>query len=385
MGCFCHASMAPLTAMLPGLHASATVGGATVVAPAALPGANIAQALADWLAAHGLPAEPWMPDPAWLTTALPRLRLGMPAITTISALAQLRAQALSQLGLDLLKPAQAHAFARVVATLNARMTALAGLPAVQQLSPQPWIRLASLNGAIDQVQLGLQAGLFRPPAPLLQALTLPAGRPMAIWTPFLSQLRKLAPMLAACTQLNVPLTDPSQLAGALRGLGRIALPPLAAPQLMASLTATLSALARLQTSLGVPPLQLGLAGLTARIQAKLHVMLRAVASAFGLNLRGADPKAVLAALLAQLPHLPVAPTGFATQPTVTAALGAHLLADLDWKVPPVLPATQIGLPACAFAAQLQSSFGAAPVLPAPCGSGCDAAKLMQAAEQALSA
>ena len=388
MGCFCHASMAPLIAMLPQLQATAgaTAAATATVTPAAnLPGANIAQALAGWLAAHGLPAAPWTPEPGWLAAPLPKLRLSLSAVTTISALAQLRAQALSQLGLDLMVPAQARAFARVVATMNARMSALAAAPAMRSFSPQPLLRLASLNSAIEQVQLGLQAGVFAPSQPLLTALTMPAGRPMALWTAFLAQLRRLAPMIAAGTQLNVPLSETAQLGAALRALSRIALPPLAAPQLMASLTATLSALARLQASLGVNPLQLGLPGLTARIQAKLNVMLRAVASAFGLKLQGANPQAVLAALLAQLPHLPPVPTDFATAPVVTAALGAHALASLNWNVPALLPATQIGLPAAAFAAQLHASFGVPPVLASPCGSGCDAARLMQAAEQALGA
>ncbi|HVB67761.1 MAG TPA: hypothetical protein VNE67_07890 [Acetobacteraceae bacterium] len=382
MGCFCHASMAPLTATLPTLQANLS---ANLAASAALPGANIAQALAAWLAEHGLPAAPWTPEPAWLSVPLPQLRLSLSAVATISALAQLRAQVLAQLGLDLLQPAQARAFARVIATLNARMSALAAMPTLGAFSPQPWVRLASLNSAIEQVQLALQAGLFAPSQSLLLALTLPGGQPMTLWAAFLAQLRKLAPMIAAATQLNVSLSETTQLSAALRALAGIALPPLAAPQLMGSLTAALSAVARLQASLGVNPLQIGLPALTAQIQARLNVMLRAVASTFGLKLAGANPEALLAALLGLLPHLPMVPTSLATAPVVTAALSAHALAGLNWNVPALLPATQIGLPACAFAAQLQTSFGITPVLASPCGSGCDAAKLMAAAEQALSA
>jgi hypothetical protein len=367
--------MAPLTAALPKLQANLSAG----VAPtAALPGANIAQALAGWLAEHGLPASPWMPEPAWLSVPLPQLRLSLSAVGTISALAQLRAQALSQLGLDLLVPAQARAFARVVATLNARMSVLAGMPGLGAFSPQPWVRLASLNSAIEQVQLALQAGVFAPSPSLLMALTLPGGKPMSVWAAFLAPLRKLAAMIAAAIHLNVNLAETAQLSASLRALARIALPPLAAPQLMGRLTAALSAVARLQASLGVDPLQVGLPALTAQIQARLNVMLRAVASTFGLKLAGANPEALLAAMLGLLPQLPIVPTSLATAPVVTAAMKAHALSSLNWNVPALLPATQIGLPACAFAAQLAASFAITPVLASPCGSGCDAARLMQA-------
>ncbi|MGH7040890.1 MAG: hypothetical protein ACREFY_02010 [Acetobacteraceae bacterium] len=382
MGCFCHASMTPLTVMLPKLQVNLS---ANLAASAALPGANIAQALAAWLAEHGLPAAPWTPEPAWLSVPLPQLRLSLSAVATISALAQLRAQVLAQLGLDLLLPAQARAFARVVATLNARMSVLANMPSLHAFSPQPWVRLALLNSAIEQVTLALQAGLLVPSPSLLVSLTLPGGQVMALWAAFLAQLRKLAPMIAASTQLNVSLSETAQLSATLRALSRIALPSLVAPQLMASLTAALSAVARLQASLGINPLQIGLPALTAMIQARLNVMLRAVASLFGLKLAGANPEALLAALLGLLPHLPMVPTSFATAPVVNAALSARALANLNWNVPAILPATQIGLPACAFAAQLNASFGIQAVLPMPCGSGCDAARIMAAAEQALSA
>ncbi|MDE2580860.1 MAG: hypothetical protein KGL52_04445 [Rhodospirillales bacterium] len=380
MGCFCHASLAPLTAMLPQLHVSASV-----TASASLKGANIAEALGAWLAQHGLPAAPWTPEPAWLTAPLPQLKMSLSAVTSIAALAQLRAQVLSQLGLDLLQPTQARAFARVVATLNARLSALAAMPSLANFSPQPWVRLAMLNNAIEQVQAALTAGLFAPSPALLTALTLPAGQLMALWRRFLAALRSLAPMIAASTQLNASLTDTAQLAAGLRVLSRITLPQLAAPQLMANLTAALSAVTQLRTSLGVNPLQVGLPALTAQIQVRLNAMLRAVGSCFGMKLAGLTPEALLAALLAQLPQIPFQPTALATPAVVHAALSAHAFAGLDWNVPPMLPAVQIGLPACAFAAQLQASCGVQPVLAAPCGSGCDAARLISAAEHLMSA
>jgi hypothetical protein len=229
----------------------------------------------------------------------------------------------------------------------------------------------------------LQAGLLAPPPALMRPLTMPGGMPMARWTSFLAQLRALAPMIAAAAQLNVSLSDTAQLSAALRPLTQLALPPLVAPGLMASLTAALAAVAHLQTSLGLTtsPLVLGLPKLVLRVQAKLGALLAALSSLLGvrLNLAGAVA-ALVAELLALLPNLPALPTSLATPAVVQAALQAHAMAALNWQVPAMLPAVQTGLPAAAFAAQLQTTLGVTPVLPAPCASGCDAAKLMQALE-----
>jgi hypothetical protein len=56
---------------------------------------------------------------------------------------------------------------------------------------------------------------------------------------------------------------------------------------------------------------------------------------------------------------------------------AQALAALDWQVPS-LPAIQIGLSTATLAVQMQASLGIQAVLPAPCGSGCDAASLLRA-------
>ena len=57
---------------------------------------------------------------------------------------------------------------------------------------------------------------------------------------------------------------------------------------------------------------------------------------------------------------------------------AHAMASLNWQVPPMIAAVHIGLPTCAFVAQLNAALGITAVLPSPCGSGCDAAKLASA-------
>lgn len=382
MGCFCHATLEPLTLALPQLSLSAEL---SLSEQLNLQGAAIPLSLSAWLSARGLPALPWQPEPNWLTLPLPRLQLSMQAVATISALAQLRAQVLAQLGIDLLLPGQARAFGRIIATLNARLSVLASLHA--NFNPLAWIQLARLSNAIDQVQLALQAGLFVPPPSLMLSLTLPGGLPMPSWRSFLAQLRLLAPMLAAATQLNISLSEnaqfSAQFAAALRPLIQLKLPVLVAPQFMASVTAALSAVAQLQASLGLTmsPLSLGFPALVLRVQAKLALLLPALSAHFGINLgSGAGIGSLIAELLALLPNLPVLPTTLATSAVVQAALRAQVLASLNWQVPAMLPSLQIALPACAFAAQLNAVLAITAVLPSPCASGCDAAKLMQALE-----
>jgi hypothetical protein len=374
MGCFCHGSLAPLSAMLPKLDVSVQAG---------MPGADVALGVSAWLSARGLPALPWQPDPSWLSLALPQLRLSASAVATISAAASLRAQVLAQFGIDLLVPGQARAFARIVATLNARLQVLARIG----VNPAGWLGLATLNGAVDQVQVALQAGLLAPSASLMAQLTLPGGIPVAQWVGFLAQLQALAPMVAAMAQLGVSVSETAQLAAALRVMARLSLPALQLPQLAASLTAALSAVAQLQASLGVSPLQLGFPAVQLRVQAKLALLLPALQARLGLNL-GAGGGAggdLLAALLALLPQVPVVPTSFAVSAVVQAAVQAQAVAALDWQVPASLPAVGIGLPVCALAAQVSAAFGVNAVLPSPCGSGCDAARAMAALEGAVPA
>jgi hypothetical protein len=366
MGCFCHKSLLPLGALLPSLNISASL---------ALPGMGVPLGLSAYLNAAALPAEPWMPDPAWLALPLPQLQLSMQAVATISAMASLRAQVLAQFGIDLLVPGQAMAMARIVATLNARLSMMASL----NFNPLAWLELARLNAAIDQVTLALSAGLLLPSPSMMLSLTVPGGIPMPRWTSFLALLKALCPMIAATAQLNVSLSANAELAAALRIMARLSLPALVAPQLMASLTAALSAVASLQASLGVSPLTLGLPAIQLRVQARLTALLPMLSAHFGISLPAGNLLAdLLAMLLSLLPQLPVVPSAFATSTVVNLAMQAQALAALNWQVPSMIPAVQIGLPVCALAAQLQAALAITAVLPSPCGSGCDAAKLASA-------
>jgi hypothetical protein len=100
----------------------------------------------------------------------------------------------------------------------------------------------------------------------------------------------------------------------------------------------------------------------------------ALSARFGINL--ALPN-VLAMLLAMLPKLPAAPGNLATSAVVQAAMQAQALASVSWQVPS-LPMIPIGLATVNLVAQVQAVLGLNLVLPAPCGSGCDARALMAA-------
>jgi hypothetical protein len=366
MGCFCKSTLGPLRLALPSLNVSATV---------AMPNANLALSLSGWLGGLGLPAAPWQPDPNWLSLALPVPRLSMQAMATLSAMAQLRAQVLAQFGVDLLVPGQAAMCARIVATMNARLSLLAST----SFNPAGWLQLAGLNSGLDQINLALQAGLLAPSASLNLALTMPGGIPMAQWGSFLAALLALLPLIAVSLQLGINLQAnvSAQLSAALRMLLKLSLPALAMPQLMASLTASLSAVAQLQASLGVNPLQLGFPAIQAMVQAKLALILPQISAQLGLNLAGGGN--LLALLLSLLPKLPAIPTSFATADTVSLAVQAQALAALDWQVPAMSAVTSlsIGLPTCALTAQLNAALGIQAVLRAPCPV-CDAAAVARA-------
>jgi hypothetical protein len=357
MGCFCHSALLQLPSL--NVSASLTLNG------------GVPLGLSAYLSMSGLPALPWTPEPGWLGLPLPSMQLSAQAAATISAMASLRAQVLAQFGIDLLNPAQVAAFARIIATMNARLSMVANLHL------RPWIGLGQINSAIDQIQLALQAGLLAPVPSMMLSLTVPGGIPMARWGSFLAALLALCPMISAMLNLNLAMNATAELAAAMGMMARLSLPALAFPQLMAQLTAALNAVASLQASLGVSPLALGFPAIQLQVQAKLNALLPALCAHLGISMSGNMPN-LLALLLSLLPKLPVVPTGFATSATVQAAMQASAVASLNWNVPISIPAVQIGMPTIALAAALQAALGIQAVLPSPCGSGCDAAKIARA-------
>jgi hypothetical protein len=104
-------------------------------------------------------------------------------------------------------------------------------------------------------------------------------------------------------------------------------------------------------------------------------MMAAVSARFGISVTLPN---LLALLLSLLPTLPVVPTSFATSAVIQASMQLQAMASLNWQVPSMMAAVQIGLPTCAFVAQLQAALGLTAVLPSPSGSGCDAAKIARA-------
>jgi hypothetical protein len=364
MICFCHQALLPLQAALPSLNVSVTV---------ALPHENLARALADFLAARALPAPAWTPDAAWLGLQLPRMTLSASAMATISALAQLRAQVQARFGLDLLLPEQAALFRGIVATMQARVAAMATVT----VNPLAWQRLAAVCSAADRLTLALKLGApFQVPA----EPPMPGGVPLSAWRQFLAALVALAPMIAAAAQLNVNLSEhfTAALAASVRPLNGLILPPPANAGLMANLTAALTAVAQLRASLGIDPLRIGLPAVREMVSLRLAATMQQLPSQFPFNpLRLAE-----AELLSLLPQIPYCPTSLATEAVVSAAasINAQALASLNWQVPEAmsLSAVRVGLPAASFAASLHAALGIDAAVQAPCGSGCDAASILAA-------
>ena len=352
MVCFCKTTASQLGLLLPSLNVSASLDLDADV-----------QLVANWLAGLGLPAPPWAFDLSWLQLQLPTIALSASAIATISAAASLRAQVMAQLGIDLLIPGQANAFARLVATLTARLEASVGIG----VGLGVWPALAAQLSAIARVEAALSMGLF---------VSMPSFN-LGMWQPFLIQLRAILPMISLSAQLGLDLSEnfAADLSAMISAIVRIQMPQVSIGTMsfMASLSASLNAIAQLRLSLGVDPLQVGLPTIQAMISARLRVLARLCLSVMGMNLSG---------LLALLPSLQVTINpGFATAASISAvmSLNASALASLNWSVPVAasLPVLTIGLPALTLSAQLSAAFGLSASL-SPCGAICDAGAIMSA-------
>lgn len=185
-------------------------------------------------------------------------------------------------------------------------------------------------------------------------------------------------MIALSAQLGIDLSADfaAQLSAALRVMLQIRLPgfPMASLQLMASLTAALSAVAQLRVGLGIDPLALGLPAVRLMVAERLQITAAAVQSGLGLSL------SVLLDLLGLLPRLEFSASLMAPPAVVSAALSinAQALAAINWDVPVAasLPVLGIGLPVVAFTAQLDAALGLSAAI-SPCVI-CDAAALLRA-------
>jgi hypothetical protein len=375
MVCFCKHTMTHLQHVLPKLSATASASlsanlstSSTVSAKASLAEPGLA-ALAAWLAKNGLPAAPWQPDPAWRNLQLPKLTLNASAVATLQAFAQLHTLA-HALGMDLMVSAQATAFTRLAATLNARLSAMLAERA-GPVRPAAWLKLSATLSASAQVSEALRLGLF-PTAP---ALTMPpVGPPLSLWRAFLSELRTLLPVIAIANQLHLDLQASlsEQFAPIVRAMLRIPMPVMSANlALMAHLTAALSAIAQLRAALGIDPLEAGLPAMHAMVSERVSATATLVEKTTRMSLRE---------LLALLPKIPVeyCPTLMAPPAVVNAAVSLNL-PPLTWQVPPIarLPVLNVGLPVAAFCTQLKAAMNLQAALK-PCALGCDAAKLLAA-------
>lgn len=361
MVCFCKTTATRLGLLLPSLNVSAQAA-ASIQAHADL------NALAALLAALGLPAAPWVPERSWIDLALPMPRLNASAIATISAAAHLRAQVLAHFGIDLLIPGQANAFIRLAATLSARLSVMS--PSLHLgLGLTVWPRLALTMQAIARVEAALTMGLFIPTAPAMS---------FAAWNPFVVRLRLLLPLLSLSANLGINLSAnfAADLSLMLSAMVRIRMPTLPIPTmtLMASLSASLTAIAQLRLALGVNPLEIGLPAIHAMITARLQVVAR-----LGMSMHGMDWRA----LLALLPRLKLEfnPGAIATPAMVAAALtlNVHAVESINWNVPVAasLPILSVGLPILSLSLQLKETL-ALTATAAPCGAICDGQSLLSA-------
>ncbi len=344
-------------------------------------GAPLLRALSDWMGVRALPAPAWQPDPAWLDRPLPVMPLSADAMATISALGQLQAEAQDCLGLDLTDPAQERAFARVVATAQARAQSLVE----SGLDPGTLSQLAATQYAADQTAAAVEQNVLPVPPDRVQAA---AALPMQTWQPWLRTLRTLAPLIAVAHQLGIDLSGDftAPLSAKLRTLRAIGLPPppQAAQAATGRATSALAALAQLRDALGVDPLKAGMPMLQSLVAARARSALENLADATGSS---PEKLAALvpAQVVARLPALPYCPTSFATPAVVQAAhaINPDALARMTWTIPPAssLAAITAGLPVIAFACRYQAATGQRPARPTPCGGQCDAAGLTKAAAQ----
>jgi hypothetical protein len=347
MVCFCKQSTASLSATLQALMEVDFSLSAQTAASLRV------SAVANWLSARSLPAPPWQADPDWLELELPTPKLSLNAMATLSAMANVRAQAMAMFNIDLLAQGSATAMVRLVATLNAR---LAALPDVS-LDLSVLLSLAAQLEAAESVSLAASLNLFTPDEALTEAYQAPGGIELSLWGPFLQAIASLSPLIAL--QLQLGITDSASLSLAIRAMLSINVPVLLNVSLAMQLIAAFSAMARIQAVLGVD------VQATAMAEIEAMVALR-VDAAFALIPPNASP-----------PRISTCPTMLAPAAVVSAAASAEisLLAELDWNVSALASLSVMAslMPALSLSAALQTSVNLS-----PCAFGCDAGAIMAA-------
>jgi hypothetical protein len=274
---------------------------------------------------------------------------------------------MARLGIDLSTSMGITALARLTATLDARMSAIADL----NLNLNLWIQLASVNAVALELTAMFNACLDGSASAAFN-LAMP---PMS-WGGL--NLPSISALLALAAQLDVSLdaafaaslqASASALASA---MANISLDVSAA----ASLAAGFSAIAQLAASLGINPLEIGFPSVRAMVAANFSAM-TALAAQLGID------------LALGIPGLPALPS----IPGLSAALSASLTAQLQAAIAASASINTIGsfdlnLPisamlAASLALSLSAALGTDVALPAPCGQ-CDLRSIMATAAAAPS-
>ena len=281
------------------------------------------------------------------------------ALATIAMLALVRTQCIAQFGADPLVAGTATALSRAITTLNARLPALA--QAMAPVDIKAWTQLATISAASAQVASAAAAGLFTMPPETAEIYTMPGGLQMAQWAPLLDRIAALTPLIAAASQLGPDMTEPANLAEAMRQMNGLSVPALADPAAVASLTAVLDAVSRLQSVLGVDPATTPFQDIADLVATQ------------------AEEASAMVPARAQPPRITRNPAVLAPSAVVQAAMSPGLakLAALTWQVPPAssMPVLANLLPVSALASTMPA--GMAPQK-RPCAQGCDAVALSRA-------
>jgi hypothetical protein len=274
---------------------------------------------------------------------------------------------MARLGIDLSTSMGATALARLTATLDARMSAIAEL----NLNLNLWIQLASVNA----IALDLTA-MFSACLDGSASAAFNLAMPPMSWGGL--NLPSISALLALAAQLNVSLdatfaaslqASASALASA---MANISLDVSAA----ASLAAGFSAIAQLAASLGINPLEVGFPSVRAMVAANFSAM-TSLAAQLGID------------LALGIPGLPALPS----IPGLSAALSASLAAQLQAAIEAsaslnTIASFDVSMPisamlAASLALSLSAALGTDVALPAPCGQ-CDLRSIMAAVADAPS-